>query len=256
MRAHVLEAVTKRVAALNAARTRAPISAPPLPEDYDHLTLYRGVLRAPEGEVSLQKIGEGAFARVYREVGGKGRVFAFTDDDTHDKEIASMASSPDNPHVPAVEKYGHTVGYGPTGQKTVYTMPYYKAPLRKSDSPRAWADFRVIEKCLKESDKYGRGLYETNTATVECVRTKGATPGVADALGDLVDTAANYDADEFALEIAPRNLATDDKGNLVLLDVLFNRRKRREQLEAADKRREERATRELRNYYGRGRGAW
>lgn len=45
---------------------------------------------------------------------------------------------------------------------------------------------------------------------------------------DLARTASNYG--EYAFELSPRNLATDDAGNLVLLDVLVDKeavRKRR-----------------------------
>ena len=39
-----------------------------------------------------------------------------------------------------------------------------------------------------------------------------------------MDTAANY-SDDYVFEFSPRNLATDDAGNLVLLDPLFDREK-------------------------------
>jgi hypothetical protein len=43
-----------------------------------------------------------------------------------------------------------------------------------------------------------------------------------EALEILMSTAANY-SNEFTFEFSPRNLATDAKGNLVLLDMLFDR---------------------------------
>jgi len=62
--------------------------------------------------------------------------------------------------------------------------------------------------------------YEVNEATYGCSEGFVREP-VRDALRELIDAAANYGSTYF-VEFAPRNLATDDQGNLVLLDVMFD----------------------------------
>lgn len=208
--------------------------------DNDHLYLSRGVLATPKGGIPVKRIGKGAFAEVYREQVSPGRVFAFTDDDVYDKEIAAMVHNDlsDNPHIPAIERFGHT------HDKTVYEMPFYKSPLRKSDSPRAWEDHKKLEAC-----KYGaltskaRGR-EISDSVVDCVKESNVSPSVVEALEGLNGWAQNY-SDEYMFEFNKQNLATDEAKNLVLLDVVFDRnnlaraRRKKEQ----ERERRERAAR-------------
>jgi hypothetical protein len=208
--------------------------------DYEHLYLSRGVLATPAGGIPMKRIGKGAFAEVYREQVPPGRVFAFTDDDVYDKEIAALVrgQQPDNPHVPAVEKFGHT------RDKTVYSMPYYKSPLRKGDSPRGWEDFKKLQGCAETVSLNQRG-HEISNEVVDCAKGSHVSPAVVvEALEGLNDWAQNH-SDQYMFEFAPRNVATDEHGNLVLLDVLFDRdnlaRARRKAQKAREKR--ERAAR-------------
>jgi hypothetical protein len=216
IRPHVAEAVARELAGERAPGSRSTVL------DWDHLVLRRGVLRTPDGDVPVEKIGQGAFATVYR--GRDGRVFAVVDDDVYDKEVYEYArdAARPNPHVPAVERFGFLAD---PPDKKVYVMPHYRAPLRKGDGAQAWADYRTLEKCW-------RGERSTPAP--------GVTPSVVEALADLVDTASNYST-EYALEIVPRNLATDAEERLVLLDVLYDRealaRKRAEQRRRAEGRR-------------------
>jgi hypothetical protein len=212
--------------------------------DYEHLYLHRGVLATPAGGIPVKRIGKGAFAEVYREQVSPGRVFAFTDDDVYDKEIAALVrgQQPDNPHVPAVEKFGHT------RDKTVYAMPYYKSPLRKGDSPRGWEDFKKLEGCAEAARprayRDDRRGYEISNEVVDCAKESSVSPAVVEALEGLNDWAQNH-SDQYVFEFSPQNLAADENGNLVLLDVLFERdnlaRARRKAQEAREKR--ERAVR-------------
>ena len=94
-----------------------------------------------------------------------------------------------------------------------------------------------MSKCHEDSKEVlrtkGRSIddwgYPLNYETVECVKNKGISPAVAEALESVMSTAANYGSD-YAFEFAPRNLATDDQGNLVLLDVVFSLDARKAQL--------------------------
>lgn len=182
--------------------------------DYDHLQLKRGVLRTPDEDIPLQRIGAGMFSTAYRERDGD-RVFALSDDNVYDKEIAALTRGqlPDNPHVPAVERFGSTA------DKAVYTMPYYNAPLRKGAAPEAWSHYKDIKQC--HSSAKAKFVHERNDQTVDCVRERPVPPMLVEALDGLKDWAANYSS-EYGFEFSPRNLASDKAGNLVLLDVLFD----------------------------------
>ena len=194
--------------------------------DYDSLRLVRSVLYTPDGTIKLRRIGKGAFSVAMATVEpdrktGEHRVFLFANDDTYDKEILANTHDDDsrNPHIPKVEKFGST------HDQTVYEMPLYNAPLRKAHDPKGWKDYAAVKKC---HDKARRDLgrksseYDINYATVECAREAGVRESVVDALETLMSAAANYSS-EYAFEFAPRNLATDAKGNLILLDVLYDK---------------------------------
>ena len=195
---------------------------------YDDLRLYRNVLTGPEGSIRLRKIGKGAFSVAYVEERTdtvRPRVFVFSDDGVYDKELLAMAheSAPSNPHLPAVERYGSTA------TQSVYTMPLYKAPLRKDDDTVGWRDYLALKKCRDEAyaPAYGgprnRGKtgYEINEDVYACAEAKGVRPSLLEALRALIDTASNY-GEAYVFEFSPRNLATHE-GRLVLLDVLYDR---------------------------------
>jgi len=199
------------------------------PAPYSHeemLRLSRGTLTTPDETIKVHQIGKGAFAVAYVEdnvpAGRIPRVFIVVNDDVYDKELLAMAhdSEPRNPHLPAVERFGYLP------DKTVFAMPLYRAPLRKTDSPEGWRDYLMLKKCRDKIYGPGAGVrksgYEINEDVYACAEAAGVRPKVLDALRVLIDTASNYGA-EYVFEFSPRNLATDEAGNLILLDVLYDR---------------------------------
>jgi len=195
------------------------------PAPYGHeetLRLSRAVLQTPDGPIKVRQIGKGAFsvALVEENVasGVRPRVFLLSSDDVYDKELLAMAHdvAPANPHLPEVERFGYTQ------DKAVFVMPLYKAPLRKADSPEGWRDYAMLKKCRDKVYGMRKSGYEINEDVYACAEAAGVRPSVLDALRVLIDTAANYGA-EYVFEFSPRNLATDEAGNLVLLDVLYDR---------------------------------
>jgi hypothetical protein len=189
--------------------------------NYDDVSVYRGVLTSPEGRIPVKQIGKGQFSVAYLSSEPRPRVFLFTSEAVQDKEILMFAHDrlPNNPHLPAVEAYGDT-----RDGKTVWTMPLYKAPLKKADNETAWKQYLALKKCRANLYK-PRGVksgYEVNYDVYECAIAAGVSPKLANALEHLLNTAADYD-EEYVFEFSPRNLATDAEGNLVLLDVLYHR---------------------------------
>jgi hypothetical protein len=190
--------------------------------NYDDVSVYRGVLTSPEGRIPVKQIGKGQFSVAYLSSEPRPRVFLFTSEEVQDKEILMFAHDrlPNNPHLPAVEQYGHA-----RDGRTVWTMPLYKAPLKKADNEQAWKQYIALKKC-REALYRPKGVksgYQVNYDVYECAVAAGVSPKLANALEHLISTAADYD-EEYVFEFSPRNLATDAEGNLVLLDVLYHRR--------------------------------
>jgi len=198
---------------------------------WDELWLSRGQLHTPDGAVPMKRIGKGMFARAYRDRSDPSKVWLFVDDRAHEKEILWMLrdEAEDNPHLPKIERMGFTE------DETVYRMPFYHK-LTKARAPEAWREYMEIKRCLDEQVSHGRNLfqgYERTYAAVQCLK-DGPTPSwpsslvtarvselTLEALESLRDTAADYGSN-YWMEISPRNLAVDDDGNLVLLDILFD----------------------------------
>ena len=194
-----------------------------LPDTFDDLTLADrgGTLLTPKGAVPIKKIGQGMFATVYRDLSSPDRVLAFVSEGAYEKEILADAhrSLPKNPHIPAVQRFG-TLMDG----RMVYAMPFYNAPYRKGNAKAADHEaFNKIKKCV--SSLYGRhrqSPYELMSRKVECVEEAGVPAPIFEALAELRDASANY-GDSFDMEFSPRNVATDAEGNIVLLDLLYDR---------------------------------
>lgn len=192
-------------------------------------SLTRGVLRLPgQAPIKVKKLGAGSFATAYVTTEATPPVvYVFTPEDVFDKELLAMArdAEPQNPHLPKVEKVGET------RDQFIYAMPLYRTPLRKADSPSGWKDYTILKTCREDAYEHwdprhrvGKRGYRINEDTYDCAEAAGASPSTLEALRILVDTAANY-SDEYVFEFSPRNLTTDDAGNLVLLDPLFDREK-------------------------------
>ena len=199
-----------------------------LPSDYSDCVLRARppAILTPDGVVSVERIGKGVFATVYREIGGQQRVFSLVAEGVHDKEIlaTTYADDPSNPHLPRVTRYGTL-----TDGRSIYEMPFYGVPFRSTNAnASARAAFSVLRRCIHRdagggSDERG---YEVATRKMECIEKAAAQlpPRLVEAIRALHDNSTNY-GDQYDLEISPRNVATDAQGNLVLLDVLFDRDK-------------------------------
>jgi len=192
------------------------------------VTIARGILTHKGKSRPIKQIGKGAFAVVYQAQDGKGEVFAVVKDDSgdHTKHILAESSG-SSYYLPKIERIGWTRGVD------VFQMPYYKAPLRSTDSPTAWAQFVVLKDCHDESvlrarDRvggWGRSIiYEGHrmmSDTIACVKKAKQPKALVRALETLQSNAANHGSD-YSFEFAARNAATDGRGRLVLLDPLFS----------------------------------
>ena len=108
-------------------------------------------------------------------------------------------------------------------------------PLRKGDT-EDWSDYLSIKKCWIEAQELaynkniGRGKYKVEdynlgaeilNETVNCAIKNNIKQSLIEALESLRDSASAYGA-EYGFEISPRNVGSDEYGNLVLVDVIFD----------------------------------
>lgn len=210
-----------------------------LPASYHDCRLISRPLgiATPDGVIPVEKIGKGTFSTVYREIDGARRVFSVVAENVSDEEIAQMAhgSDPNNPHLPRVDRIGTL-----TDGRSIYEMPFYHTPFRAARANTASrAAYSALQKCINSvmpEYRVGREERGYNIALrkIECIEMTSAKIPIrlVDAVRGLFENSTNY-SDQYDFEFSPRNTATDDEGNLVLLDVicdrdqLFGRRGRR-----------------------------
>jgi len=110
-------------------------------------------------------------------------------------------------------------------------MPHY-GRLMKARSPKAWSQYRAMRRCLDSANVMRRTEHDGHfiaTEVLVCLsdlvdsqdEKKNALLQPYKALASIVRAMSDY-SDAFTLEFSPRNLAVDDDGNLVLLDVMFD----------------------------------
>lgn len=192
-----------------------------------------------EESIEATQIGKGAFATAY--LGVDGMVYLVVVDGTDPSKgmLVDINRYGAQPHIPIVEWVGWTTvrRKGRYEDATVYRSPLYKAPLRKSDSAIAWTMKKELDKALEYSNDQMSWKERTS-----CWYTPKLRQGVSDYLQDakkpkgitkkkwetfvesvdeLAKEGGNYG--EMQFEFPARNLATDAKGQLILLDVLFDK---------------------------------
>jgi hypothetical protein len=185
---------------------------------------------APEEVVP---IGHGLFAKAYATLSRPKEVYLVVRKDTDkSKHILAelLASGVRSPYLPKITLVGQT-----RRGDDVFRMPWYRTPLRKADSKTAWTQYRAIERCWKQAMSEVRGRihpmvspdlvpfgYEIINETIWCVREDKTVPrGLLRVLEHLQEGATDW-GDDYTFEFSPRNLATTEKGHLVLLDPLFS----------------------------------
>ena len=172
----------------------------------------------------LTEIGHGAFSFAYRTEDGK-TVFVVVKKGSWDKEILATAheDDPKNPHIPAVQ-FVDALDDG----RRVYRMPFYESPIRTARK-QAWAHFRAMrdahEAEVHATDFFMmRDPYQGHCVMSGVVdRLRGKVPAaLLRALEAIKDASTDYGS-TWWFEFAARNLATDAKGRLVLLDPIYDK---------------------------------
>lgn len=179
-------------------------------------------------------LGSGMFTQAYLGNDNKVYLVTITDneypgvDDTKGAIAEMNRDDGPQPHIPMIERVGWTevTKKGRRFDATVYRSPLYNAPLRKGNATKqAWSDYRALEKALETAQrKLGWRSspydgYKLNMLTIENFQ---GSESVKEALESLASYVSNYGT-EYGFEFPARNLATDAKGQLILLDPMYSR---------------------------------
>ncbi len=225
---HTTLAAVAALAAAGAVQKRGSRNA-------DDVYIRRGTIRIGDDEtLKVRRLGKGMFTVAYvtTELPTPSVFLEVNADRGGVQSKAALSDIYDgddtNVHIPKVQRVGYTAN------KTVYEMPLYNSPLRKGNSPKAWEQYKVLKKCWDQGQQQLRerlGFYEANNpyngykimdSVVECAERNPEMPeSLLDALREIKGTIANYGS-EYSFEFSPRNLATDDDGNLILLDTTYS----------------------------------
>jgi len=173
--------------------------------------------------LSLTRIGAGTFARVYKD-DVTDRVYAFiprvkwTNEQELSKEALSLISGQ---HIPAIVK--HDPAYVPRiGYCDVYSMPLYHS-LTGEAKKQAAELCRVYRKFVDTTQTHKLLPHWYNVALLEFLKTNGIPDSICDAIDDIMSMCAHY-GQHYMLEFGIRNMKQDAVGNLILLDITFNRK--------------------------------
>lgn len=189
-------------------------------------------LQDPTGHsVALPKrLGKGHATTAY--LGADGWVYLFTSHEARDpaKEVLeSVVARGKSKHLPGIEFIGHT------RDASIWRMPVYQAATGDVSKQA-----RLLAKCAAEAytaagkrgwgawndrGQRARRLTEARRDTLACAaklaKAKKIPGAVVPALRRLADATENY-SESWLFEFPPRNVMQDAKGNLILLDVIFD----------------------------------
>ena len=174
--------------------------------------------------IPVREIGRGKFSVALRGTEGfmKATVFLITFSKSKEKEIFSRLAG-QSPHLPLLTK----VGKVKAGKHswTLFQAPYYRQRLSASNRRIA----RVMQRCFDKLDVDDRFFKKPHKvlwpdmarplmrAIRDCVADGQVPPSVLYALDVVL---RHTKRGQYFFEFQDQNLAQDDRGNLILLDVL------------------------------------
>ncbi|AGO47451.1 hypothetical protein Phi19:3_gp047 [Cellulophaga phage phi19:3] len=150
-------------------------------------------------------IGKGLFSTAYMQEDKKTVVLKSTD---YIKECMANNWFPESKHLPQIEII----------EQYLYKMPLYNRPksLKNNLKPSQY-------KIYKELRGLSIGFIENRHHLMDAWHKefdKITNKTIRNLLKECLDACANYGSD-IQFEISPRNVAIDNKGNLILLDCFF-----------------------------------
>jgi hypothetical protein len=165
-------------------------------------------------KIEVEFLGKGSFTTCYTD---KKSVYSFVktyglkEVDYSKQGIALYTSN--NPYIPDFKILGDLDNF------EVFKSPLYH-PLKK-ENKIAWNEAKILTKIW--SHYFGnssKSNYDINKdLIIDC--TGLLTDELIEALTSINDAMSNY-GDTYRFEFPVRNLAVDDTGHLILLDIIFN----------------------------------
>lgn len=160
-------------------------------------------------------LGAGMFSKCFE---SNGIVYSFvkngSSESDYSKQAIALYADDTNPHIPQL-----TVN-GDYNDGIIYTSPLYN-PLT-SKNKKAWSQYKTIKQAF---DSVGFSTldsdYDYNCKILNALKHYNADESIIEAFASIMDSCSNY-GDSYRFESPKRNMATDNDGNLILLDVIFN----------------------------------
>lgn len=192
--------------------------------------LHKAILTLPDGKtVEVERIGRGRYTTAWA---NGSHVYLQTSEKDYSKEILdNLGHGGRTPYIPDCRRLGDFAG-----PYRLYSMPKYRKVTAK-ETPEAWRLLRRLEALREEAftmarkreprnltgyainDAFRELLDDTETG-VGTLAPEDLPAGLITALRLLLDEASNYG--EYTIEFRRANVAADAKGQLVLLDPLFD----------------------------------
>lgn len=174
-------------------------------------------------KITGEFIGKGAFWEAFRV---KNWVYLVERPNHHGTDYAKeiMLWAPKwsgvRKHLPVIEHVGELEDF----ERQVYRMKYYE-PLTAAHKV-AWTQFKALQSAANQA--YSTDWVERKNMRSDAINRlilnnakPFITPALYRALEAIYDASLNY-GDHFAFEFATRNLKVDAKGNLILVDPIFD----------------------------------
>lgn len=157
------------------------------------------------------RIGQGKYSTAYI---SKNDVYILSDDAAKEALVFFVGR---RKHLPSIKRLGYNVNV--KGQ-SLYKMPFYHKVV-KSQHPKAWAQYKEMESLIGKC--HMRYNFDPNKC-IEVFKRKNEILSKAfrESVVELIKAMMNY-TDSIILEISPRNMRVNSRGELILLDIIADR---------------------------------
>lgn len=169
----------------------------------------RHIIKSFPQVINLTLIGKGTFSRVYQFSAEKILIVSC---DPFKEALALWAIGD---HVPALERVDYDGDC-----KSLYTCPKYTkvtAP-KKQLKPEHYHAYKLLRGI---TIPYNINPYDRYSWLYGQFKALDIREGIRDSLLSMLDSVSNY-SHLIGFEISPRNIAIDNLGDLILLDVFFD----------------------------------
>jgi hypothetical protein len=165
-------------------------------------------------------LGSGRFTNAFWD--GKSHVYLYTlyDDVSKDILVEAHQRLPRNPHIPDIREMGTIPGpaWADWDIKLYKSKMYDTHVARHEMSHSAWYDRRELKQAHTDTHYDGAG-YDFNSTVV---RKADVAQSLHDALWMIIDVCQDHGDHIIFDNFAHKNTAVDPKGNLVLIDPVFD----------------------------------